>query len=119
MSFLHTSIARALKAAKLYLIHNSRDFRVMLKAAKKKLKNTAFLSTGPHRKPTQLDTELRHRNFAASKAAKQVHHSRRAFRETKHLEREVKLIYCALTSPWIDMWRPIGHLITRSTSATG
>ena len=37
MSFLHTFIARALKAAKLYLIQNSRDFRVMLKAANEKL----------------------------------------------------------------------------------
>ena len=58
MSFLHTSIARALKAAKLYLIHNSRDFRVMLKAAKKELKNMAVPSPGPCRKPAQRDTEL-------------------------------------------------------------
>ena len=99
MSFLYTSIVGALKAAKLYLIHNSRDFRVMLKAAKTKLKNTAFLSPKPRGTPAQLDTELRHRNFAASKAAKQVQHSRQAFRKTEHLEREIKLIYCALTRP--------------------
>ena len=32
---------------------------------------------------------------------------------------ETNLIFHALSSPWIDMWRPLGHLIKRTPSGIG
>ena len=129
MSFMHTSIARALRLMQRDLIAGnttcSRDFRAMLKAAKQQLRSTrqgatiAAPGTGARGKPAQHDAALRHSNFAASKAAKQVHHSRTPFTITKAMRRETALIFRALSSNWIDMWRPIGHLIKQSPSGVG
>jgi len=35
------------------------------------------------------------------------------------LRRELKLISQALSSDWIDLWRPIGHLICRDPCGIG
>ena len=105
----------------------SRDFRAMLKAAKQQLQNTrgtmqstttAAPGTSNRGKPAQHDASLRHRIFAASKAAKQVHHSCTPFTITA-VRRETTLVFRALSSSWIDMWRPTSHLIQRSPSGVG
>ena len=129
ISFFHVSIAKALGAERVYLIANSRDFRDMLKAEKKGLKAASELratgadSSAPSAvlpgKPSQQDAAMRYRRFAASNAAKKVHHSRTKFFITRDMRREITLVYKALTSPWINMWRPIGHLIKRRPSAVG
>ena len=129
ISFFHVSIAKALGAERVYLIANSRDFRDMLKAEKKGLKTASELratgadSSAPSAvlpgKPSQHDAAMRYRRFAASNAAKKVHHSRTKFFITRDMRREITLVYKALSSPWINMWRPIGHLIKRRPSAIG
>ena len=123
ISFFHVSIARALGAERAYLITNSREFRDMLKAEKKGLKTASKMARGAGvdsaapsvalpGKPSQHDTDMRHRRFVASNAAKKVHHSRTRFNITKSMRREITLIFKALSSPWICMWRPMGHLIS-------
>ena len=104
MSHLHTSIARALKANNVHLICTRRDFRLLLQTAK-----TVPLN----------DRDSRRARFAASKAAKAVHHSRVKHRITIPMRRELALIRTALSSDWISMWRPLGHFVKRSPSAIG
>jgi len=48
-----------------------------------------------------------------------VHHSNKLFCINKTLKQELQLITAALTSPWIDTSRPIGHMIPRDPSGTG
>ena len=104
MSHLHTSIARALKANNIHLIRTRRDFRRLLQTAK-----ATSLS----------DLDTRRSRFAASQAAKALHHSRVTHRITVPMRRKLNLIRTALSSDWISMWRPLGHFVKRSPSAIG
>ena len=70
-------------------------------------------------KPAQHNTSVRHQNFASSKAAKQIHHTRTGFRITMTMRNEIQLVSDALSSNWIDMWRPIRHLTKRTCSGIG
>ena len=128
MSCMHSSIARALKVSQEHLVRTNSDFRTMLREKKKQLREAAHRTqpeghngeaTPRHGKATQHDTEERHQRFAASKMAKQVHHTQQRFKITKTMRRELKIVTEALSSPWIDMWQPLGHLIKRKPSGTG
>ena len=61
----------------------------------------------------EATTESRHVSYAQSQTARQVHKSQKRYRINHTLRRELRLIYRALTSDWIDMWDPIGHKIPR------
>ena len=128
--FFHVSIARALCAEQTYLITNSREFRDMLKVEKKGLKTAHDIAQGVGAessapsavlpgKPSQHNVHMRYRRFTASNIAKKVHHSRTRFLITKSMRREITLVYKTLSSPWICMWRPMGHLINSSSSGVG
>ena len=121
MSCMYTSMAHALKASRAHLITTNRDFRNLLKLVKKNLKfpTTNAAHTSQYGKPTQHNEEQRHQAHATSTAAKKVHHTSKRFPVNPTLRREIKLIYAALSSDWINMWRPIGHLIPRDPSGEG
>jgi hypothetical protein len=125
MSCMHTSIARALGATRIHLMLNSSGFRAMLKAAKRNLKPVQGnprddRSTSQHRgKPSLHNKEIRRQSFASSQAARAIHRSRKTFPITMAMRKELTIICEALSSPWIDMWRPLGHLIKREPSGIG
>ena len=124
MSCMHSSIARALKDSQEHLVRTNSDFRRMLREKKRQVKTATHRAppegdTPRHGKATQHDAEERHQRFAASKMAKQVHHTQQRFKITKTMRHELRLVTEALSSPWIEMWQPLGHLIKRSPSGTG
>ncbi len=110
MSHLHTSIARALKATQLHLIKTSKSFRTFLREAK--ALGDSELEGAPPASVLKMQ-------YAASMAAKRIHRSKKEFRITYAMRQEINLIHRALSSDWIDMWRPLGHLIIRIPSAIG
>ena len=111
---MHTSIARSLKSSRVHLVQSSRDFRQLLKEVEQSLRQAAVAEDDD-----AAATAARRGGFAASKACRAVHHTRKPFRISLAMRSELRLIYEALTSDWIDMWRPIGHLIRRLPSGLG
>ena len=111
MSHVYTSITAALKEAEAELVHNHKQFRSMLKNARKARANQP--------KQGQHDPESLALSFAQSTTARMVHHSNKLFCINKTLKQELQLITAALTSSWIDTNRPIGHMIPRDPSGIG
>ena len=58
-------------------------------------------------------------SFAMSTTVKKLHHTRLMFKFNENLCRELKRILKALSSPWINMWRSIGHLVDHTPSGLG
>ena len=48
-----------------------------------------------------------------------LHQTRLMFKFNDALCRKLKLILNAFSCPWINMWRPIGHLVDRTPSGLG
>ena len=127
MSHLYTSITFALGVAHANLVNTSSDFRAMLKKAKGGWIKAGTYTIGKKRpsKPTakpQSKTPAkaaRHISFAMSKSSKMLHQTRLMFKFNDTLRYELKLILDALSCPWINMWRPIGHLVDRTPSGVG
>jgi len=129
MSHLYTSITSALGVANAHLINTRADFRAMLKKAKGGWVKAGTYSVNK-KTPLKQDSkvkhkskipskETRHRSFAMSTTAKKLHQTRLVFKFNETLRRELRLILDALSSPWINMWRPIGHLVDRTPSGLG
>ena len=123
MSGIYSSMAHALGESQSHLVTNSKNFRKLLKVTKKEVKFQCQASLNKRNlkqygKATQHNKELRHLRYAQSQVAKKVHHTRVRFQMNRTLRREIELVHCALSSDWIDMWRPIGHLIPRDPSCT-
>ena len=129
MSHFYTSITSALGVANAHLINTRSDFRAMLKTAKRGwIKDGTYHVGKKSTKKPRADTKpnsktpskkARHISFAMSKSSKMVHQSRLWFKFNDTLRRELKLILDALSCTWIDMWRPIGHLVDRTPSGLG
>ena len=129
MSHFYTSITSALGVANAHLINTRSDFRAMLKLAKRGWikggtyhigrKSTNKPSTETKHRSDTHSKKARHISFAMSKSSKMVHQSRLWFKFNDTLRRELKLILDALSCTWIDMWRPIGHLVDRTPSGIG
>ena len=90
------------------MVRTNSDFRRMLREKKRQLKTATHRAppegdTPRHGKATQHDVEERHQRFAASKMAKQVHHTQQRFKITKTMRHELRLVTEALSSPWIEM----------------
>ena len=124
MSGIYASIAHALGEARSHLVTNNKNFRRLLKEVKNEAKFQHQKEQDPHSrrqygKDTQHNKELRHHRYALSQVAKKVHHSRVQFQMNRTLRREIELVHDALSSDWIEMWRPIGHLVPRDPSCTG
>ena len=96
MSEVYTSIRHCLKLSRDILVTHSAQFRRALKMAKQCATNA---------------TEERHKSFGTSQAAKMVHRNKKRFYINPTLRLELDIILDALTAPWIDMHRPIGHMV--------
>ena len=113
MPHIYASLTHALKASQNRLIRTSKDFRKLLKL----IKQNRSVSTEPTPTcKTQLGREI---SYAQSVTAKAVHHSRSKYDFNPTLRIELHLIYQIFTSSWVDMTRPIGHMIKREPSAIG
>lgn len=97
MSEVYTSIRACLKLSRDTLVATSSQFRQALKVAK---------STEP-----RSETDSRRRSFAQSAVATAIHRNRKRFAINKTLRWELQFISAALTADWINMARPIGHMV--------
>lgn len=104
MSHIYTSTTAALKQADAILISTSKDYREMMKEAKR-----ACL---PSTRASKFDPA----SYASSKTARLQHQSRELFFINRTLHLELDLIHNALSSTWIDMCRPIAHFVDRDPS---
>ena len=111
MPHIYASLAHALKASRQRLIRTSKAFRDLLKLIKQNRVNS--VQPTPSCK-TQIGREISH---AQSITAKTIHHSRSKYDFNPTLRIELRLIYRIFTSSWVDMTRPIGHMIKREPSA--
>ena len=98
MPHIYASLAHALKASRKRLIRTSKAFRDLLKLIKQNRVNS--VEPVYHGKKT-------------------IHHSRSKYDFNSTLRIELRLIYRIFTSSWVDMTRPIGHMIKREPSAIG
>lgn len=99
MSEVYTSIRACLKLSQDTLVTTSSQFRKALKAAK---------ST-----ETRSDEDHRRKSFAQSAVAKAIHKNKKRYAMNKTLRWELTFISEALTANWINMARPIGHMVPR------
>lgn len=65
------------------------------------------------------ERDKRHMTFAQSTTARMIHRTRLLFRINRTLRAELQLIRRALTADWVDMWRPIAHMVPRDPSGVG
>jgi hypothetical protein len=108
LSHIYTSITAALKQSESHLVSTNKDFRQMLN----KLKQHTFSG----RQGSPLARDALEASYAASTTASMVHHSHRRFFINRTLRAELQLVESALSSPWIDMSRPIAHFVQRDPS---
>ena len=120
MSSIYASLAHALGASRAHLVRPDRDFRALIKHVRKDLRFHKIRDEdlGAHGKPAQTDDSKREHRFALSQTSKRIHHSRKQFQMNRTLHREIRLVYHALQSEWIDPWRPLGHMVPRNPRAT-
>ena len=97
------------------MVRTDKNFRKLLKKVKAHLRFRPATEgeKGQYGKPVRHDRELRHHAYAESQTAKRVHRTSVRFRINKTMRDELQLVYQALSSEWMDRWRPIGHLIPR------
>lgn len=110
MSHVYTSTTAALKQADAKLVNTNKQYRDMLKIAKR-VRNPP--SEG------KLDPDNLAATYARSTTSRLQHQSRDKFIINRTLRIELDLIRSALSSDWIDMSRPIAHLVDRDPSGTG
>ena len=96
MSEVYTSIKASLKLSEDQLVTHSNQFRRALKMAKQQV---------------TTERDERHRSFGQSKVATMIHKNRKTFVINKTLRWELQIILDALSAPWVDMHRPIGHMV--------
>ena len=121
MSHLYTSITHAIGTSQAHLIDTRKDFRDMLKLAKGRWTKAGTYwitreAQAHHSIPPQPQRRIQ---YAASKSAKLVHRTSLVFGFNYTLHRELRLVLRALESDWIDMCRPLGHMIPRDPSGVG
>ena len=116
LAHVYSSVAHALTVSKSHLISTRKEFRDLLKF----LKTPRPLTAGKDGTPLMTeDTHKRHTSFALSVTAKAVHKARLPIHINKTLREELRLITTALSADWINMQRPIGHMVKRVPSGTG
>jgi hypothetical protein len=108
MSHIYTSTTAALKQVDATLISTSKHYREMLKEAKR--------ARIPSTRASKFDPDRLAASYASSTTARLQHQSRELFFINRTLRLELDLIRKALSSPWIDMCRPIAHLVDRDPS---
>ena len=96
MSEVYTSLKHMLQLSHECLVTTNAQFRRALKVAKQE---------------ATTDTQERHKSFNTAKVAKMVHKTKKRFQINKTLRWELRIIHDALTATWIDMHRPIGHMV--------
>ena len=105
MSHIYSSLTHSLGVACGHLISTRKDFRDMLKFIKK---GTSNLPEDATPKQKQL---ARHVTFAQSQTAKAIHHSKQPMSFNNTLRIELRLIQRLLSSAWVDMSQPLGHMV--------
>lgn len=117
MSHLYTSVAYALNRSRNHLHYTRKEFRDMIKYLKA---NPQQLASGEDAEDGELTENQQSinltRSFLQSAAAKAVHHSKIRIEFNATLRHELRLIERALSSEWIDLRRPISHMIKRTPS---
>ena len=116
MAQLYLSITASLGESTEILLTKG-QFRQLLKQAKKQLATQPI--DGSDEAAAQHERAVRHKRFAQSRTSKMIHHTKHKFKINYTLRCEIRLIRSALCSDWIDLWRPIGHMIPREPSGTG
>ncbi len=122
LAHVYSSLAFALKSSKAHLISTRKEFRDMLKLIKKGWTPALPDSTTQGEDSTHAEDRLReerHQSFRLSKTAKAVHQSRKEITFNATLRKELKMIQEALSSDWIDLERPIGHMVQRTPTGIG
>ena len=96
MSEAYASIKACLGISNEHLVTTSAQFCRALKLAKS---------------PVQTQDDHRRKTFGVSRAAKMIHKNDKKFFINRTLRWELDLITAALQASWIDMNRPIGHMV--------
>ena len=115
---LYLSLAHALGESRSHLVRTDSSFRKLLKHVKKDLKFHKTTDDTRNGKPAQHNAHKRLHGYALLQTSGHIHHSRKGFPMNRTLRREIRLIRDALSSNWIDPWRPIGHRIPRDPSGS-
>lgn len=108
LSHIYTSITAALKQSESHLVSTNKDFRQMLN----KLKQHTFSG----KQGSSWSRATLEASYAASTTATMVHKSHQRFFINRTLRAELRLVESALSSPWINMSRPIAHFVKRDPS---
>ena len=118
MISLYSSLAHALGESRAHLIISDKAFRALLKHVRKDLRFHKSDHQGHHGKPAQHNSQKQMHGYALLQTSKKIHHSRTRFLMNRTLRCEIKLIFDAFSSDWIDPWRPLEHMIPRDPSGT-
>ena len=118
MSHLYTSVAYALNRSRSHLTYTRKEFREMIKYLKQNPQQIAQQrSNGKKNDLTVEQIKINNtRSFVQAVSAKAIHHSKIRIEFNATLRRELRLIERALRSEWIDLRRPISHMVHRIPS---
>ena len=96
VSEVYTSIKASLKLSEDQQVTHNNQFRRALKMAKQQV---------------TTKENKRHQSFGQSKVAKMIHKNPKTFVINKTLCWELQIIRDALSAPWVNMHRTIGHMV--------
>ena len=105
MGQIYSSIANSLRSNTQYLMHTSKQFKLIIRQVKNK-----------HLTTTTED--LREVNFAARQIATSVHRCKERYWINATLRAEIDLLTTTLADPSISFSTPIAHCISRDPSAS-
>ena len=119
ISSMYVSLAHALGSSRAHLVKSDKNFCALLKHMRSDLRFHRFRdgSSGAHGKPARTDDSKQEHGCALSQISKRIHRSRKRFQMNRTLRREIRLVYRALQSKWIDPWRPLGHMVPQDPNA--